>query len=68
MSSEFFTTTPLYSVRLKYLLMVKIVLRHLHQIQENWAGNSLRMQGCRDETEIYNYQRIQPSNNKFINA
>ena len=48
--------------------MVKIVLRHLHQIQENWAGKSLRMQGCRDETEIYNYERIQPSNNKFINA
>ena len=26
------------------------------------------MQECRDETDIYNYQRIQPSNNKFITA
>ena len=26
------------------------------------------MQECRDETDVYNYQRIQPSNNKFINA
>ena len=26
------------------------------------------MQECRDETEIYNYQLIQPFNNKFINA
>ena len=29
---------------------------------------SLRMQECRDESEIYNYQRIQLSNNKFINV
>ena len=26
------------------------------------------MQECRDESEIYNYQRIQLSNNKFINV
>ena len=26
------------------------------------------MQECRDESEIYNYQRIQRSNNKFING
>ena len=26
------------------------------------------MQECRDETEIDNYQGIQPSNNKLINA
>jgi len=26
------------------------------------------MQECRDESEIYNYQRIQLSNNKFING
>ena len=26
------------------------------------------MQECRDESEIYNYQRIQLLNNKFING
>ena len=32
--------------------------------------DSLRMQECRDESEIYNYQRIQLLNNKlkFING
>ena len=29
---------------------------------------SLRMQECRDESEIYNHQRIQLSNTKFING
>ena len=28
----------------------------------------LRMQECRHESEIYNYQRIQLLNNKFING
>ena len=28
----------------------------------------LHMQECRDESEICNYQRIQFSNNKFING
>ena len=28
----------------------------------------LGMQECRDETEIYNYQEIQLSKNKFING
>ena len=28
----------------------------------------LRMQECRDESEIYNYQGIQHSNNEFINT
>ena len=30
--------------------------------------SSLRMQECRHESENYNYQRIQLSNNKFINV
>ena len=29
---------------------------------------SFRMQECRDESEIYNYQRIQLLNNQFINV
>ena len=32
-----------------------------------WIHGSLRMQECRDESEIYNYQQIQLSNNKLIN-
>ena len=33
-----------------------------------WIHGSLRMQECTDESNIYNYQRIQLSNNKFING
>ena len=65
----------LYLVRLKNFEWIG----HLHQIQGNWAGTnfvtesrvnsrSLPMQECRDESEIYNWQRIQLSNNIFING
>ena len=58
---------------------IKFVRRHLHQIQETelvdisklncvWIHGSLRMQECRDESESYNYQQIQLSNNKLING
>ena len=81
MSSEYFTRTSLYLVRLKSLNGLNFLEDvHLHQVQGNWAGRNfvteshvnsqlitLRMQECRDESEIYNYQRIQLSNNKFIN-
>ena len=33
-----------------------------------WIHSSLRIQECRDESEIYNYQRIQLSNNRLING
>ena len=77
-----FTGTSLYLVKLKIFEWTKFLRRHLHQFQGNWAGRNfltasrkcslwiqglLRMQECRDECEIYNYQRIQLSNNKFIN-
>ena len=33
-----------------------------------WIHSSLHIQECRDQSEIYNYQRIQLLNNKFING
>ena len=38
MSSEYFTRTSLYLVRLKIFEWMKFLGRHLHQIQGNWAG------------------------------
>ena len=40
MSSECFTWTSLYLVRLKILEWIKFLRRGLHQIQENWAGRN----------------------------
>ena len=40
MSSEYFTRTSLYLVRLKIFEWIKFVRRHLHQIQGNWAGRN----------------------------
>ena len=37
-------------------------------IPESRVNGSLRNEECRHESEIYNYQRIQLSNNKFINV
>ena len=39
-SSEYFTRTSLYLVRLKIFKWVKIVTRHLRQIQGNLAGRN----------------------------
>ena len=67
-------------VRLKIFDWIKILRRHLHQILGNWTGTNfvtesrvnsrliLRMREWRDESEIYNCQRTQLSNNKFING
>ena len=40
MSSEYFTRTSLYLVRLKIFEWIKFLRRHLHQIQENGAGRN----------------------------
>ena len=40
MSSENFTRTSLYLVRLKIFQWIKFLRRHLHQIQRNWAGRN----------------------------
>ena len=79
MGSEYFKRTSLYLVRLKIFEWIKFLRTHLHQIQGNWDGRilllprvwihgALRMQEYREESEIYNYQWIQLSNNKFING
>ena len=60
---------------MKIFEWIKLLRRHLRQIQGNWGGRnfklphvwlhgSLRMQECRDESEIYIYKRIQLLNNK----
>ena len=80
MSSEYFTRTSLHLVRLKIFEWIKILRRHLHQIQGSWAGRNF-------ETELREFtahdtctnaemnpksatdcQRTQLSNNKFING
>ena len=70
----------LYLVRLKIFEWIKILRRHLHQIQGNWAGRSFVTESrvnsrlithakeCKDESEIHNCQRTQLSNNKFFNG
>ena len=40
MSSEYFTRTSLYLVRLKIFEWIKFLRRHLHQIQENGTGRN----------------------------
>ena len=40
MSSEYFTRTSLYLVRLKTFEWMKFLRRHLHQVQGNWAGRN----------------------------
>ena len=80
MSSEYFKGTSLYLVRLKIFEWIKLLRRHLHQIQGNGACRNfvtksrvnLRLitpckNAHRDESEIYNFQRFNLiSNNKYI--
>ena len=40
MSSEYFTRTSLYLVRLEIFEWIKLLRRHLHQFQENGAGRN----------------------------
>ena len=40
MSSEYFTRTSLYLVRLKIFEWIEVLRRYLHQIQGNWAGRN----------------------------
>ena len=68
MSSEFFMITPLYSVRLKtvwkdtiYIKFKKTEQAQISWLPCMWIHYLLHMQECKDETESYNYQWIQPS-------
>ena len=40
MSSEYFTRTSLYLIRLEIFEWIKLLRRHLHQFQENGAGRN----------------------------
>ena len=76
MSSEYVTRTSLYlDSRWKSLngwnflkdIYIKFKETQLVEIASRVIHGSLRMRECRDESEIHKYQRIQLSNNKFIN-
>ena len=61
MSSEYFMITSLYLVRLKIFQWIKFLQRDQESIKKKrWE--------CRDESEIYNYKRIQLLNNILINV
>ena len=73
--------TSLYLVRLKIFEWIKLLRRHIYQYRETELveisqlpyvfHNSLHMQECRNESEIYmyNYKLIQLLNhNKLING
>ena len=62
MSSEYFMITSLYVVRLKIFQWIKFLQRDQGSIKKK------RRRECRDESEIYNYKRIQLLNNILINV
>ena len=45
-SSEFLATTSQFLVGLKNLWMDEMLWKHLHQIQENWAGRNFITSSC----------------------
>ena len=58
MSSEYFTRTSLYLVRLKIFEWVKFHRRHLHQIQGNWAGRNF-VTALRVTSRLITHARMQ---------
>ena len=58
MSSEYFTRTSLYFVRLEIFEWIK--LRHLHQFQENGAGRNF-MTASRVNSRLITQARMQRS-------
>ena len=62
MSSEYFMITSLYLVRLKIFQWIKFLQRDQGSIKKK------KRRECRDESEIYNYKRIQLLNNILINV
>ena len=61
MSSEYFTRTSLYLVRLKIFEWIKFLRRHLHQIQENWAGRNFITAASRVNSRLITHARMQRS-------
>ena len=62
MSTEYFMITSLYLVRLKIFQWIKFLQRDQGSIKKK------KRRECRDESEIYNYKRIQLLNNILINV
>ena len=60
MSSEYFTRTSLYLVRLKIFEWIKFLRRHLHQIQENWAGRNF-ITASRVNSQLITHAKMQTS-------
>ena len=58
MSSEYFTRTSLYLVRLKIFEWIKFLRRHLHQIQGNWAGRNF-VTASRVNSRLITHARMQ---------
>ena len=79
MDSEYFMITSLYLVRLKIFEWIKLLQRNSHQIPGNRAGRNFITTSCVNsplithaecwgESEVYNYQKIQLLNDKFVNG
>ena len=58
MSSEYFTRTSLYLVRLKIFEWIKLLRRHLHQFQENGAGRNF-ITASRVNSRLITHTRMQ---------
>ena len=60
MSSEYFTRTSLYLVRLEIFEWIKLLRRHLHQFQENGAGRNF-ITASRVNSQLITHTRMQRS-------
>ena len=60
MSSEYFTRTSLYLVRLEIFEWIKLLRRHLHQFQENGAGRNF-IAASRVNSRLITHTRMQRS-------
>ena len=61
MSSEYFTRTSLYLVRLEIFEWIKLLRRHLHQFQENGAGRNFITASRVNSRLIYTHARMHRS-------
>ena len=58
MSSEYFTRTSVYLVTLKISEWIKLLWRHSHQIQGNWAGKNF-ITASRVNSQLITHARMQ---------
>ena len=64
MSSEYFTRTSLYLVRLKTFEWMNFLSRHLHQIQANWASRNFVTES-RVISRLIKHSRMHTTTNGF---